>query len=75
MAQWLRALLLAALPDDPSQTSIFCTAHNIFIFQAPPEHLTVVSTLNGLSSPKFQNPSTVLPKTCNKYPTPGTNLC
>ena len=40
-----------------------CTVLNILFFQVPTEHPIEVSTLNGFSSPKFQSPSIIFPKT------------
>ena len=54
--------LYSSLWNFTSQASIFCTVLNI-VFQAPTELSTELLTQNGSSSPKFQSPSTVLPKT------------
>jgi hypothetical protein len=62
-------------PSENSQARppFFCTVLNI-IFQAHTQHLTEFLTANGSSGPKFQSPSTVLPKTwsgCHR----NTQLC
>jgi hypothetical protein len=50
-------------PSETSQLFSLCICLNILISQAPIGHLAEILTLNGFSGPKFQSPSTTLPKT------------